>query len=145
MLAWLEILAWRQRGVTDLYDGLSRAKQASMGWDPTVLRKYNTTGHFRLINQLRSELRGNPLIRPKDGETVGAANRSKSLTRALQSRSQGTGSGRSRRPIQTSSSAPAPAPLPVPTPAATTEISSESQEAANARSFRERLNAIEMR
>ena len=67
-----------------------------MAWDPAVLRKYNTTGHFRLLNQLRSELKGNPLIRPKDGETVGAANRSRSLTRALENRASG-GYGRSRR------------------------------------------------
>ena len=40
-------------------------------WDPAVLRKYNATGHFRLLNQLRSDLKGNPLIRPKQGETVG--------------------------------------------------------------------------
>ncbi len=124
-----------------------------MGWDPSVLRKYNTTGHFRLLNQLRSELKGNPLIRPKDGETVGAANRSKSLTRALAVRGQGGGYGRSRRPLQAAAaSAPAaappvslpqptvPAPAPTPTPARV-----ESVEAANARSFRERLNAIDMR
>ena len=67
-----------------------------MAWDPAVLRKYNTTGHFRLLNQVRSELKGNPLIRPKDGETVGAANRSRSLTRALENRAAG-GFGRSRR------------------------------------------------
>ncbi len=118
-----------------------------MGWDPTVLRKYNTTGHFRLINQLRSELKGNPLIRPKDGETVGAANRSKSLTRALQNRSQAGGYGRSRRSVQTSQAVvvtPAPA-LPVIAPLPVQVESVESQEAANARSFRERLNAIEMR
>ena len=67
-----------------------------MAWDPAVLRKYNTTGHFRLLNQVRSELKGNPLIRPKDGETVGAANRSRSLTRALENRASG-GNARSRR------------------------------------------------
>ena len=67
-----------------------------MAWDPAVLRKYNTTGHFRLLNQVRSELKGNPLIRPKAGETVGAANRSRSLTRALESRAQ-SGGTRSRR------------------------------------------------
>jgi hypothetical protein len=67
-----------------------------MTWDPAVLRKYNTTGHFRLLNQVRSELKGNPLIRPKDGETVGAANRSRSLTRALENRASGS-YGRSRR------------------------------------------------
>jgi hypothetical protein len=67
-----------------------------MTWDPAVLRRYNTTGHFRLLNQVRTELRGNPLIRPKDGETVGAANRSRSLTRAIENRAQ-AGYGRSRR------------------------------------------------
>jgi len=67
-----------------------------MAWDPAVLRKYNTTGHFRLLNQVRSELKGNPLIRPKAGETVGAANRSRSLTRALEIRAQ-AGPSRSRR------------------------------------------------
>ena len=67
-----------------------------MTWDPTVLRRYTTTGHLRLLNQLRTELRGNPLIRPKDGETVGAANRSRSLTRAIENRAQ-AGMGRSRR------------------------------------------------
>ncbi|MEB3183127.1 MAG: hypothetical protein VKN15_01890 [Cyanobacteriota bacterium] len=67
-----------------------------MTWDPAVLRKYNTTGHFRLLNQVRSELRGNPLIRPRDGETVGAANRSRSLTRAIEARAQ-AGPSRSRR------------------------------------------------
>jgi hypothetical protein len=67
-----------------------------MAWDPAVLRKFNTTGHFRLLNQLRSELKGNPLIRPRDGETVGAANRSRSLTRALEARAQ-SGYGPSRR------------------------------------------------
>ncbi len=66
-----------------------------MAWDPAVLRKYNTTGHFRLLNQVRSDLKGNPLIRPKDGETVGAANRSRSLTRALENRASGS-YGRSR-------------------------------------------------
>jgi hypothetical protein len=67
-----------------------------MTWDPAVLRRYTTTGHLRLLNQVRTELRGNPLIRPKDGETVGAANRSRSLTRAIENRAQ-AGMGRSRR------------------------------------------------
>ncbi|KEF43485.1 MAG: hypothetical protein ER33_01695 [Cyanobium sp. CACIAM 14] len=117
---------------------------ASMGWDPSVLRKYNTTGHFRLLNQLRSELKGNPLIRPKDGETVGAANRSRSLTRALQNRSQGSGSTRSRRSLQNSVSSVGQ-PLAVTAPASTVPAVGETQEAANARSFRERLSAIQMR
>jgi len=79
--------------------GLGTTKEwgctASMAWDPSVLRKYNTTGHFRLLNQLRNELRDNPLLRPKQGETVGEANRSRSLRRLLEGRSGPP--GRSRR------------------------------------------------
>jgi hypothetical protein len=132
-----------------LYDVLLMKERKAMGWDPTVLRKYNTTGHFRLLNQLRSELRGNPLIRPKDGETVGAANRSRSLTRALQSRGQGGVAGRSRRPIQSTAAAPAVA-LPAASaspavPVTANDSMASTQEGGNALSFRERLNAIEMR
>jgi hypothetical protein len=67
-----------------------------MAWDPAVLRRYNTTGHFRLLNQLRSELRDHPLIRPGEGETVATVNRSRSLIRAIQARAN-AGIGRSRR------------------------------------------------
>jgi hypothetical protein len=65
-----------------------------MAWEPSVLRKYNTTGHFRLLSQLRSELRGNPLVRPKEGQSVGEVNRSKSLIRAIEGRSSVYGRGR---------------------------------------------------
>ena len=65
-----------------------------MAWDPSVLRKYNTTGHFRLLSQLRSELKGNPLVRPKEGQSIGEVNRSKSLIRAIEGRYQGYGRGR---------------------------------------------------
>ena len=34
-----------------------------MYWDPTLLRKFSSTGHFRLLNQLRSDLRKRPLDR----------------------------------------------------------------------------------
>ncbi|MEB3297362.1 MAG: hypothetical protein VKL23_07490 [Cyanobacteriota bacterium] len=69
-----------------------------MAWDPTVLRKYNTTGHFRLLNQLRGELRDNPLLRPKQGETVGEANRSRALRRLLEGRTAASGRGRRSQP-----------------------------------------------
>lgn len=59
-----------------------------MAWDPTVLRKYNSTSHFRLLNQLRGELRDHPLVRPKEGERIGDVNRSKSLIRAVEARIQ---------------------------------------------------------
>ncbi|MCS5690575.1 hypothetical protein NZK33_01065 [Cyanobium sp. FGCU-6] len=130
-----------------------------MGWDPAVLRKYSTTGHFRLLNQVRSELRGNPLIRPRDGETVGAANRSRSLIRALEVRASAGAGARSRRAapsvvVTTTASlaaaTPAPTPSLPPLPhAAPADVSSGSgpdngfDSAAN--SFRDRLNAIDMR
>jgi hypothetical protein len=122
-----------------------------MPWDPSVLRKYNTTGHFRLLNQVRSELKGNPLIRPKDGETVGAANRSRSLTRAIEARAQ-AGPSRSRRPpvagaevvvVENLDTLPqAPGSL-GPLPWADRLTTADADPASG--SFRDRLSAIEMR
>lgn len=124
-----------------------------MSWDPAVLRKYNTTGHFRLLNQVRSELRGNPLIRPRDGETVGAANRSRSLTRAIEARAQ-AGPSRSRRAPVAGAEVVVVAD-PASLPEAEGRLASlpwqEGQERAgfgldpNAASFRDRLSSIEMR
>ena len=34
-----------------------------MIWDPALLRKFSSTGHFRLLNQLRSDLKKRPLGR----------------------------------------------------------------------------------
>jgi hypothetical protein len=115
-----------------------------MGWDPVVLRKYNTTGHFRLLNQLRSELRGNPLIRPKQGETVGAANRSKGLIRALEARPQAGAWGRRFRSIPPATQ-PEPAPAPTISPSSIPSSPFEASDSNGAGSFRDRLNAIDMR
>jgi hypothetical protein len=104
-----------------------------MPWDPTVLRKYNATGHFRLLNQLRSDLKGNPLIRPKQGETVGEANRSRSLIRAIEGRSS---------PAEARWRRPASALQETTSPRAAVE---EDQDKGASNSFRVRLNAIEMR
>ncbi|MFM1813285.1 MAG: hypothetical protein RLZZ336_2223 [Cyanobacteriota bacterium] len=65
-----------------------------MSWDPSVLRKYNTTGHFRLLNQVRSELKANPLVRPKEGERIGEVNRSKALVRAIEAKQGSQSRGR---------------------------------------------------
>jgi hypothetical protein len=100
-----------------------------MAWEPTVLRKYNTTGHFRLLNQLRTELKGNPLVRPKEGQSIGEVNRSKSLIRAIEGRSQGY--ARARR------AAAAAAPQPVQPQA--------EQTIEESASFLARLNAVELR
>ena len=106
-----------------------------MPWDPTVLRKYNATGHFRLLNQLRSDLKGNPLIRPKQGETVGEANRSRSLIRAIEGRSS-PAEARWRRQASALQEATSP------TPKAKVE---DDLDKGASNSFRNRLNAIEMR
>ena len=109
-----------------------------MAWDPTVLRKYNTTGHFRLLNQVRSELKGNPLVRPKDGERVADVNRSRALVRALEGRG-GSGGGRSRRSGQRETTSETAPPLQQPL-----EGPSDDEGAGSA-SFRERLSAIDWR
>ena len=102
-----------------------------MGWEPTVLRKYNTTGHFRLLSQLRSELKANPLVRPKDGQSIGEVNRSKSLIRAIEGRSQGY--GRSRR----GGSGQPPA-------SAQPALAAPQQEGSDSASLRGRLNGVEL-
>ena len=32
-------------------------------WDPSLLRKFSSTGHFRLLNQLKGDLKKKPLVR----------------------------------------------------------------------------------
>ena len=97
---------------------------ALMAWDPAVLRKYNTTGHFRLLNQLRGELKDNPLVRPRAGQSVGEANRSKALTRAIEARQGAIARSRREPP---------------------TIIQPDPLDDPNSAGFRDRLNAIELR
>ena len=35
-------------------------------WDPALLRKFSSTGHFRLLNQLKGDLRKNCLLYTSD-------------------------------------------------------------------------------
>jgi hypothetical protein len=113
-----------------------------MAWDPSVLRKYNSTGHFRLLNQVRSELKANPLVRPKEGESVAVANRSRTLTRALENRPQGMSLLRARR-----SAAAYPAVTVVSAQPATPDGPSPQPygSGTGAASFRARLNQVDMR
>ncbi len=37
-----------------------------MTWDHALLKKFCNTGHFRLLNQVRSELKAQPLIRDQE-------------------------------------------------------------------------------
>ena len=109
-----------------------------MSWDPTVLRKYNATGHFRLLNQLRGELKSNPLVRPKEGERIADVNRSRALVRAIEGAS---GSGRSRR----TGSRLAPAATATEPLVAPSTPDSIAEDDAGSASFRERLSTIDWR
>ena len=95
--------------------------KTSTAWDQALLRKFSSTGHFRLLNQLRSELKVQPLIRDPN---------TRKLT--LQAMPIRGGSPRgNRRPY---------------TPEVPQSDKSQSVETTeNQSSFRERLNAIEMR
>jgi hypothetical protein len=105
---------------------------------------------------VRSELKDNPLVRPKEGETVGDANRSRALIRLLEGR-QGL-AARARRQlkavnlsesIENASSQVAntqvvgqPSGIP---PLPGFQNSLDSNEDLSLASFRARLNAIQMR
>ncbi|WP_320674650.1 hypothetical protein [Prochlorococcus sp. MIT 1341] len=36
---------------------------SNLSWDAQLLRKFGSTSHFRLLNQLKSDLRANPIQR----------------------------------------------------------------------------------
>jgi hypothetical protein len=106
-----------------------------MTWDPTVLRKYSTTSHFRLLNQVRSELRNSPLSRNQAGElSVNMGRRGPMYRVPVEVRNTG-GTGSSARGHRSGISEPS---LP---------MSAESQEGMNgdSTSFRDRLRAVDMR
>ena len=177
-----------------------------MAWDPALLRKFNATGHFRLLNQVRSELKANPIKRAAPSAADQANSRGVATGKPLDLRSQGygrrrssgsgssasgssaSGSSGSGSPGQSSSAAlatPTPTPLaplpvaPLPettavpaaepspwgkrksTPTAapssspiqgsadptegTSPLDDSAPAEAGSRSFRDRLNAIQMR
>ena len=92
-----------------------------MAWDQALLRKFSSTGHFRLLNQVRSELKSQPLNR--DAQTR------KLVLQARPHRGQSVRQHRRPNPV--------PEDQPILTLEETTKDSPTS--------FRERLNAIEMR
>jgi len=91
-------------------------------WDPALLRKFSSTGHFRLLNQLKGDLRKKPLDRDQ---------------RSGQLKSLAVNRGSSRR--STSPRVSEPAPIPV------VESVSPNNKDDQPKSFRDRLNAIDMR
>jgi hypothetical protein len=98
-----------------------------MAWDPTVLRKYSTTSHFRLLNQVRSELNSQPIARHPDGEIHLGISRRVSSSYRVPVDVRGSGLSRS-----------------VKTPVGTQPSQGEAAP-GDASSFRDRLRAIEMR
>ena len=93
-------------------------------WDPALLRKFSSTGHFRLLNQLKGDLRKKPLDRDQ---------------RTGQLKSLGGNRGATRRSTATRSTEPAPAPT------AVVETATPPAKDDQPKSFRDRLNAIDMR
>ena len=102
-----------------------------MAWDPALMRKYNNTGHFRLLNQLRSELKNHPIQRITKEEAGGAKESSLGGSqRTKDIRPQTYQANRTRRSPNLNES---------------TENSEHNKEKTTSTSFRDRLNAIEMR
>ena len=95
-------------------------------WDPALLRKFSSTGHFRLLNQLKGDLRKKPLDRDQ---------------RTGQLKTLGGNRGATRRSTATRSIEPAPAPAPTPVVETAGPLIKDDQP----KSFRDRLNAIDMR
>ena len=79
-----------------------------MSWDPALLRKYSSTNHYKLLNQVRSDLKEQPIQRSKaQGSRRGGSGVSTGASGSSAS-SSGSGSGGSRR-----RSAPVPQPVAV--------------------------------
>ncbi|MBM5815653.1 MAG: hypothetical protein FJ083_03400 [Cyanobacteria bacterium K_Offshore_surface_m2_239] len=98
-----------------------------MAWDPTVLRKYSTTSHFRLLNQVRAELNAQPIARHPGGEiNLGISRRGSSYRVPVEVRGA-SGAAKPARPSVAADGSPG-----------------EGQ-AMDSTSFRDRLRAIEMR
>ena len=95
-------------------------------WDPALLRKFSSTGHFRLLNKLKGDLRKKPLDRDQ---------------RTGQLKTLGGNRGATRRSTATRSIEPAPAPAPTPVVETAAPLTKDDQP----KSFRDRLNAIDMR
>ena len=95
--------------------------EQTSSWDPSLLRKFSATGHFRLLNQLRGDLKKKPLERD---QRTGSLRRPGSASRPSATR---------RGPLQRK--------IPAPPVSETVDLT----QAESPQSFRDRLNAIEMR
>ncbi len=91
-------------------------------WDPALLRKFSSTGHFRLLNQLKGDLRKKPLDRDQ---------------RTGQLKSLGGNRGATRRSTPARNVETAPVRV--------VETVTPPLKEDQPKSFRDRLNAIDMR
>ena len=91
-------------------------------WDPALLRKFSSTGHFRLLNQLKGDLRKKPLDRDQ---------------RTGHLKILGGNRGATRRSSLSRISDPEQAPV--------VENMTLLNKDDQPKSFRDRLNAIDMR
>ena len=94
-----------------------------MNWDPVLLRKFSSTGHFRLLNQLRGDLKKRPLERDQQSGKLRMPGGRTSASRPSKF------ADTQRKVVQN--------PVVVTPPPVQSEIAPKT--------FRERLNAIEMR
>ena len=97
----------------------------AMNWDPALLRKFSSTGHFRLLNQLKNDLIKRGLNRD---QTTGEL------------KMPGSGSRFGRRGSTPRGAVNSAKDIPVATPEPTAVPVRETPG-----SFRQRLNAIDMR
>lgn len=79
-----------------------------MSWDPTLLRKYSSTNHYKLLNQVRSDLKEQPIQRSSGQGSRRGSGGSSATSSTGGGSSSGSGSGGSRR-----RSAPVPQPVPI--------------------------------
>jgi hypothetical protein len=78
-----------------------------MSWDPALLRKYSSTNHYKLLNQVRSDLKEQPIQR-SSGQGSRRGSGSSTASSSSGAGSTGSGGGGARR-----RSAPVPQPVPI--------------------------------
>lgn len=79
-----------------------------MSWDPALLRKYSSTNHYKLLNQVRSDLKEQPIQRSSGQGSRRGSGASSATSSTGGGSSSGSGSGGSRR-----RSTPVPQPVPI--------------------------------
>jgi hypothetical protein len=78
-----------------------------MSWDPALLRKYSSTNHYKLLNQVRSDLKEQPIQR-SSGQGSRRGSGSSTASSSSCAGSTGSSGGGARR-----RSAPVPQPVPI--------------------------------